>query len=378
MTTANELELEARNTIVADENVHDDTETDDIAETVRYNITSYGADFDVEGLVRRMRRGSIYVPVFQRGFVWTQPQASQFIESLLLDLPVPGIFLAQEPETEKLMVIDGQQRLRTLQFFYAGVFGEVAPDDRRPRPFALRGVNHAELEGVKYADLSARDQNRLNDSLLHATIVRQNSPQEGLSNIFHIFRRLNTGGEQLTPQEIRWAIYQGQLMDSVRELNANPDWRAVYGRENPRQKDQELILRFWAMYKSAANYTAPMLGFLNKFIEENRNPSIEFLYEGRSLFAASIKAFNAALGGNAFRVKNGRQLNAAIFDSMMVGLACRINKERGDAPDTAKITAVHNALLADAVYLDSVSGGTAQAASVNGRIEKAVQAFGEA
>ena len=378
MTTANDLELEVRADLVADENVHDDTETDDIAETVRYRITSYGADFDVEGLVRRMRRGTIFVPDFQRGFVWTQPQASLFIESLLLDLPVPGIFLAQDPQTEKLMVIDGQQRLKTLQFFYSGVFRENEPHEGRPRPFVLRGVNHPEFEKMKYSDLRERDQNRLDNSLLHATIIRQNAPEEGSSNIFHIFRRLNTGGEQLTPQEIRWAIYQGQLMDSVRELNANPDWRAVYGPENARQKDQEMVLRFWAMYQNAENYSAPMLGFLNKFVEEHRNPSIEFLYEGRSLFAASIKAFNVALGGKAFRVRNGRQLNAAVFDSMMVGLANRISRERGDAPDASKITAVHNALLTDEGYLASVSGGTAQAASVNNRMKKSIHAFGEA
>ena len=278
MTAAHELELDMRNGTVADENVQDDTETDGIVETVQYNITSYGADFDVEGLVRRLNRGSVFVPVFQRGFVWSLPQSSQFIESLLLGLPVPGIFLAQEPDTEKLMVIDGQQRLKTLQFFYFGTFGDVISDESRIRPFALQGVNE-EYAGLKYGNLMERDQIRLNDSLLHATIVRQNSPHDGMSSIFHIFHRLNTGGVRLTPQEIRQALYHGQLPDSVSELNANADWRTIYGRENPRQKDQELILRFWAMYAERHNYAAPMLGFLNRFIETHRNPSTQSILE---------------------------------------------------------------------------------------------------
>src|SRR5207247_11456077 len=88
----------------------------------RYSISSYGADYPVDGLVQRLRAGSIFVPSFQRGFVWTLPQASQFVESLLLGLPVPGIFLSKEEKTQKLLVIDGQQRLKTLQFFYDGLW----------------------------------------------------------------------------------------------------------------------------------------------------------------------------------------------------------------------------------------------------------------
>ena len=376
MTVANELEPEIREALVADENVYDDTETDDVAETVRYNITSYGADFDVEGLVRRATRGSVFVPEFQRGFVWSLQQSSRFVESLLLGLPVPGIFLAQDPETEKLMVIDGQQRLKTLQFFYSGVFGDATPEGRQPRPFALRGVNK-EFERLKYADLREREQERLDNSLLHATVVRQNSPDDGMSSIFHIFHRLNTGGERLTPHEIRQALYRGGLMNSVNELNNNDDWRAIFGPKSRRQKDQELVLRFWAMYVRAQEYAAPMQGFLNNFVEQNRNPSIEFLYEGRSLFTATMKAFNAAVGRRAFRTEGSRQLNAAVFDSMAVELARYINRKHGVPPASDVLREIHDTILKDDEYISSVAGGTAQAAQVQIRMRKAAAAFGE-
>ena len=376
MTAANDLDPEIRDALVADENVHDDTETDDVAETVRYNITSYGADFDVEGLVRRATRGSVYVPEFQRGFVWSLQQSSRFVESLLLGLPVPGIFLAQDPETEKLMVIDGQQRLKTLQFFYSGVFGDVTLEGRQPRPFALRGVNK-EFERLKYADLREREQERLDNSLLHATVVRQNSPDDGMSSIFHIFHRLNTGGERLTPHEIRQALYRGGLMDSANELNDNEDWRAIFGPKSRRQKDQELVLRFWAMYVRAQEYSAPMQGFLNNFVEQNRNPSIEFLYEGRSLFTATMKAFNAAVGRQAFRTEGSRQLNAAVFDSMAVELARYINRKHGDPPASDVLREIHDTILKDEEYISSVAGGTARASQVQIRMRKAADAFGE-
>lgn len=376
MVAVNELEHETGNGVTADESVHDDTETDDVAgevaKSVRYRITSYGMDFDVDGLVRRLNRGSVFVPPFQREFVWSRKRASQFIESLLMGLPVPGVFLTQEPATEKLMVIDGQQRLKTLQFFYSGYLGTSGATGAETRPFALDGVD-PEFQQKRYADLSEPERYRLDNSRIHATIVRQNFPEDGNSGMFHIFHRLNSGGQQLTSQEIRQAICRGSLMDSVRELNDNADWRAIFGPISLRQKDQELILRFWAMYLNADNYAAPMLGFLNNFADKHRNPSVEFLYEGRAAFAKTVRAFNSALGNKAFRAKASRQLNAAVFESMSVGLAHRI-KSSGNPKSSALIHA-HDALLRDDEYIASVSGGTARASSVKTRIEKAAQIF---
>jgi hypothetical protein len=88
--------------------IADDADRDDTVPSVTYQITSYGADFDVRGLVARLKEGEIEVPPFQRSFVWTLPEASRFIESLLLGLPVPGIFLArEESDTYKFLVLDG-------------------------------------------------------------------------------------------------------------------------------------------------------------------------------------------------------------------------------------------------------------------------------
>ena len=72
--------------------------------------------------MQRIREDKVKVPEFQRSFVWSLRDASRFIESLLLGLPVPGVFLAKDAETKKLLVIDGQQRLRSLQFYYDGFF----------------------------------------------------------------------------------------------------------------------------------------------------------------------------------------------------------------------------------------------------------------
>jgi hypothetical protein len=83
-----------------------------------FTISSYGADYSVDMLVKRMKSGAFFVPDFQRAYVWNQRQASRFIESLLMGLPVPGIFMFKDPSSSKHLIIDGQQRLKTLQLYY--------------------------------------------------------------------------------------------------------------------------------------------------------------------------------------------------------------------------------------------------------------------
>jgi hypothetical protein len=114
---------------------------------IKFAITSYGADYTVDTLVRRLKAEAFYVPPFQRRFVWSQRHASRFLESLLMGLPVPGVFLYKEPKTNRHLVVDGQQRLRTLQYFYDGVFEE--------KKFRLTGVRD-EWNGKAYEDCPLR------------------------------------------------------------------------------------------------------------------------------------------------------------------------------------------------------------------------------
>jgi hypothetical protein len=100
----------------------EDVNEDGVDEDVVYSVNSFGADFLVDGLINRLKSEDIYRPSFQRNFVWTIPQASKFIESILLGLPIPGIFLYREHETRKHLIIDGLQRLTTIDSFARGRF----------------------------------------------------------------------------------------------------------------------------------------------------------------------------------------------------------------------------------------------------------------
>lgn len=349
--------------------VVDESENDLTAPTVRYEITSYGADYDVAGFVSRLQRADILIPPFQRDYVWRLPEASRFVESILLGLPVPGVFLAKDADSNRLLVIDGQQRLKTLQFFVEGFFNPKEGDKTR-KVFKLSKVS-TRFDGFTYKDLAESDRRNFDDYVLHATIVKQDKPTNDDTSIYHIFERLNTTGQRLSAQEIRVAVYRGHFLDLLEELNDNPDWRKVFGKPHPRLKDRELILRFLAFYSDADSYERPQVEFLSKFAAKNRNPKPEQLEAFRKVFGTTIKLISDALGRKAFRPE--RALNAAVFDSVMVGVARRLH--RGSFPQPKQIKTAYRGLMKNKSYIKAVYGPTADKPFVEQRMRLAAAAF---
>lgn len=350
--------------------VIDDAADETIIPPIQYDISSYGADYDVEGIVKRLERKDILIPPFQRNYVWTQKDASRFIESLLLGLPVPGIFLAREPDSNKLLVLDGQQRLKTLQFFYDGFFN---PQEESKKQQVFRLINvQPKFEGLTYSTLEDQDRIKLNDSLIHATIIKQETPQDDNdTSVYYIFDRLNSTGRRLTPQEIRTAIDHGSLIDLIKDLNEYDNWRKIYGKKNTRLKDQELILRFLALYFDKNSYERPMNEFLNKFSNKRRQADEQFLNESRSLFTNTIDVILLSIGKQAFRPIS--TINAATFDSVMVGLARRVSK--GRIEDFQKVKIAYDELLADPEYARLISQSTSDESNVVSRLNKAIDKF---
>ncbi len=328
----------------------------------QYSIVSYGADYPVDGLVKRVRSGDIFIPPFQRSYVWSYTQASRFIESLLLGLPVPGIFLSREEAEKRMLVIDGHQRLKTLRFYYDGLF--------KNRRFVLRNVQD-HFEGLAYDDLPAQDKRRLDDSIVHATVVRQVEPSDDDSSIYHIFERINTGGAALRPQEIRACIYHGPFNDALGTLNQNSAWRGVYGTPSARMKDQELILRFFALYYWGADYKKPMKQFLNRYMAKNRNLTEQSEEELRRLFTGTVTAIESSLGKSAFRPE--RALNAAVYDAVMVGLAKRLKS--GLVSSIAQVRERYESLLSDEEFMGACKTATTDELNVATRNAKATDVF---
>ena len=352
---------------------------DDLDETIEvtpyvHSITAYGADYPVDSLVKRIDSGDIVVPRFswepddgseiagfQREYVWPRPKSDRFIESLLLGLPVPGIFLVREP-SGRLLVLDGHQRLHTLKAFYAGVI--------HGQEYRLTAVEER-FRDKRYRDLDVEDRRRLDDSIIHATVVRQDEPSEDQSSVYMIFERLNTGGVSLQPQEIRVALYHGELVRVLGELNDHPAWRRLYGRRSQRLKDMEMILRFFAFHYHADSYRSPMKEFLNHYMASNKDLTRQHEAELVRVFSDTVTLLDDAVGVQAFRPV--RAVNAAVVDSLMTGLARRITE--GPISDSSQVAQEYAELMKNKSYRGAVETGTSQESNVATRLELATKAF---
>lgn len=346
------------------DDIQDSSATEDVEAStdLRYQITSYGADYPVDGLVKRLRAGDIDLPRFQRDFVWSLAQASKFIESLLLGLPIPAIFLSKDSDSQKLLVIDGQQRLKSLLTFYDGVL--------RGKEFGLAGVNK-EFANATYKTLADNDRRRLDDALLHAIIIRQEDPKNDDSSIFLVFERLNTTSTPLSAQELRACVYHGAFNEYLHRANENADWRALYGERNLRQKDKELLLRFLALYFDIDSYERPMKLFLTDFMRKNRHCEKIGETQLASVFDATVAIAHHALGRQMFRPQ--RALNASVADAILVAVARRL--ESGPITDRAALKAAVSAVVGSASFGDLYQVGTTNKDKVTARIDAVAKAI---
>lgn len=363
-------------TFTEGDNEIQDVDPDTEVITTSYEITSYGADYDVFGLVRRMSNEDIVVPsfdpeyqgtgevrAFQRAFVWRQTQMSRFIESLLLGLPVPGIFLVRD-RANKLLVLDGQQRLRTLRMFYDGLVND--------KKFRLTNVQ-APFNNLSYEDLEPEDRRRLDDSIIHATVLRQESESGAQNAVYSIYERLNTGGSPLQPQEIRIALFAGLFLAGISQLNHDQHWRNLYGPQSPRFRDHELILRVLALYEKQQEYYRPLKAFLNDFLEDRREETLESGNDLGRLFLRAMEMIDNNLSKQAFRPE--RAVNAAYVDSITVGVMRRLAV--GDDIDPLKFVTAFARLKSDSEFRMATLYNTSSEDSVDTRLNKATDFFAE-
>jgi hypothetical protein len=237
------------------------------------------------------------------------------------------VFLYAERSSQIYFVIDGQQRLKSVFYFFEGFFGEE--DEGRRRVFRLSGLSDkSRFQGKSFDELRDEDKRRLKNSVLRAFVVQQLDPQDDTS-IYHIFERLNTGGTLLTNQEIRNCVYHGSFIRFLDRINTDECWRKILGKNVPdtRKKDIELLIRFFAM-RDISGYDKPMKDFLSRFMKKNRAASAEALAATESNFKNTCKAILDSLGERPFHVRAG--LNAAVFDAVAVAFSKHLDNLPSD------------------------------------------------
>lgn len=301
----------------------------DLSPTHDHQAVVTGTDWTVETLLSQMRRGNFDLsPKFQRRDAWDPLRKSRFIESLILQLPVPQIVLAEKKNAKgQYIVLDGKQRLLALRQFAAG--SSMDPNDSDFRTLKLTGLDmRPDLTKKNLADLedSAEFLDDLNSFLNQTvrTVVVRSWPNDDFLNL--VFLRLNTGSVGLSPQELRQALAPGSFTDFVDEYaSSSAPIQKALGLKSPdfRMRDVEVALRFFAFDFSLENYR----GNLKKFLDET---NVE-LNEGWDKHASRVRAAADSLdeaidltiaifGEHAFRTWTGqgynRSFNRAIFDVM--------------------------------------------------------------
>lgn len=360
----------------------------------QYDISVIPNDFTITTIFNLIDTGAVEMPLFQRNYVWDKKRASRFIESLILGLPIPQIFLYQKARNQ-FLVIDGQQRLLSIYYFIKqrfplqrkraelrkifdennGIPESVLYDNNYFQDFKLQlpkfenGENNP-LEGLKYSTLNVYKSN-FEYMTVRCMAIRQNEPKGDDSSVFEIFSRLNTGGVNLSNQEIRACLYYSEFFNMLNKLNQNAIWRKLYNKaEDGKFRDVEIILRSFALLYDHANYNGSMNTFINRFARRAMDFTTYETTYCYDLFSSFLTACED-IPKELFATKNG-DLNAALFDCVFTAIASDHLKNKTLIYN--KISASNIASLKeDAVFEEAITHSTSHSKVVAKRLEKARQ-----
>ena len=279
---------------------------DSIYDGKNYKVSTTANDFNVSTIFSYFKAGTFEIPPFQRNYVWDIRKASKLIESLILGLPIPQVFLWQK-ERSKLAIIDGQQRLTSIYFFLSGRFPKInkvaelrkimdgnakladtiLQDDAYFTDFKLtfsRGYE-SPYAGQKYTTLDEDVKGELDLRPLRSITVKQEDPKNN-DSMYEIFNRLNTGGINLKPQEIRMSLNHSSFFEMLWTLNENEIWRKLLKTNDfdKHAQDVELLTRAFAMLLYSERYSSnSMIQFLNHFSEAINPKTNQNLLDARKM-----------------------------------------------------------------------------------------------
>lgn len=347
-----------------------------------FNINSWGADMSFRELITMYEEDELVKPELQRKYVWNKDEASRFIDSILLGLPVPSIFLAKVGEQR--LIIDGYQRILTVYDYVRGIFS----GDNKIFRLSNSDIINQRWRGKAFAELTSDEQKRIKNSTIHAIIFEQKHPQND-TGMYQIFERINASGRILKSQEIRNCVYHGKFNTLIMELNKDHNWRMLFGSENedPRMADVELVLRFFAMYDFCRNdeITVKQIAlkkYLNEYMSKMNKADDETLQYYAKIFTATMSLIFEKIGKNAFRnltkitekkpvQQYANAFHPAIFDA--VGQAAAyIVENKIQLRQDRDYEYAHRELLNDDEFKDCISIRTTNVDKIKRRIEIAM------
>lgn len=320
----------------------------------------------VHDILRRIDQGMyIMDPDFQRDFIWLEGKQSKLIESVLMRIPLPVFYIAENSDG-KMVVVDGLQRLSTFKNFVEG-------------GLRLRLREKPELNGKYFADLSAKLQNRVEDCNLILYVIDAKAPERARLDIFE---RVN-GGAPLTRQQMRNCLYVGQATRFMKEEASSPLFVEATGRSlNPAtMRDREFANRFCGFQiLPLDDYRGDMDVFLAETLKRMNALDISELHELAKRMRVGLVNNVNVFGKHAFRKHSAGQehrntINASLWDVMLAGLARYEESQVAARADVLKESFYR--LLNDPDFEDAITYGTNQVKRVRQRFESAGKMFRE-
>jgi hypothetical protein len=305
-------------------------------------------------------KGLQLAPDFQRNRVWKSRQKSRLIESILLQIPLPAFYFAEEADST-MRVVDGQQRLSTVWEFARG-----SHENR----FSLSDLEYLrdEHDSKAFGDLEPALQRRLYNTQIVAHVIAPTTPPDVMYNIF---KRINTGGTPLNPQEVRHCLSRTRSRDFLRRCAETQEFDAATGsslRSNLRMGDREVVLRFCAFrlhgidtYKEVASMDTFLLNTTGQ-LDDPGQISDDQLAAIEGDFRLAMRNASTIFGEHAFRKwrpgQVGRNpINRPLFESWSVALA-----DLSTADVAGRVATIHaawkNLMTNDSEYLDAITSAT--------------------
>lgn len=304
------------------ENLQDE-QLDEEGDEEIYDIKSWGADLSFRELIMMFDDDDLIKPEIQRNYVWDKTMASRFIESILMGLPVPSIFLSKM-QNDKYLIIDGFQRFMSVYDFVNGLFNDGTP-------FKLTNSKKIQPKwrGKSFIELNEDDKRKIKTTTIHAIIFDHKDD----SSLFQIFERINTGGRSLSSQEIRNCLYHNEMNKLLLNINKNPDWRSIYGNDKyDRMNDVEHILRYFAFksndVKTKMSGQLLLKRYLSTFMGDEK------VYKDPNKLAYFEEDFNRVISylqknfsKEVFKARSA--FKSAIFDSIAIATSFAF-EQKGD------------------------------------------------
>ena len=350
-----------------------------------FNITSFGTDLSFRELISMYDEGDLEKPELQRHYVWDKKEASRFIDSILLGLPVPSIFLAKT-EDDRRLIVDGYQRVMTVyDYVKRGIFG----GDGKSFELSKSEVINERWRGKTFRELTDAEQRKIRNTPIHAIVFEQKEPKDDDSGMYQIFERINTSGRSLKPQEIRNCVNHGEFNQLLSQLNNNKSWRLLYSPKNEkidsRMADVELILRLFAFsfiskMEEIKTNQINLVKYLNSFMKRNKDFSSiskeECLDIFNSLMNFFIKTFDLNLFRNGKRDVNNNfsyatKINPAIFDSVCAATVFCYKRNKLSDFDNQSLSEKYIELLENENYQSVISQRTTNTENIKERINLA-------